>query len=268
MTTLRQLLEAGVHFGHHVNRCNPKMKPYIHSVHGASHIIDLVQTQEALSRACDFLKQAKEAGKNIVFVGTKVQAVEIIYSEARMCGVSYVDRRWLGGMLTNFETLRKQIQWLKQIEEMKETGEFYRRPKKELALLNRRYFKVDKHFGGLTRLTGRPDVLFVIDQTHEAIAIKEARTVNCATVALVDTDSDPEGIDIVIPGNDDGMRSINLITRTIGDAISGLDSDPDPGPDTGPDLQPAPVPRRPLPYAGLLEIALALPDAEPDYLED
>lgn len=263
-------MEAGVHFGHHISRCNPKMKPFIHSVHGASHIIDLPQTQLALQQACELAKEAKESGKNILFVGTKIQAAEIICARARECGVSYVDRRWLGGMLTNFETLQRRIQWLKEVEQMRDTGEFYRRSKKELALLNRRLWQCEKYFGGLKQLTGRPDVLFVVDSGKEAFAIKEARAVGCAVIALVDTDSDPDGIDIVIPGNDDNMRSISLITTTIADAISGLDDDDDTdwGSGGGPDLQPVGVPRRPSPYAGLLEIALALPDAEPDYLED
>jgi small subunit ribosomal protein S2 len=175
--------------------------------------------------------------------------------------VDYVNKRWLGGMLTNFDALWLRISRLRELEEMRETGEFFRRSKKELYLLNRELHRLDKYFGGLKHLTGRPEVLFVIDQRHEAIALKEAKDAGCKTVALVDTDSDPDGIDIVIAGNDDSMRSIHLITSTIADAILG---EPPDSFDEGPDLQPSPVPKRPLPFAGLLEIALALPDAEHD----
>ena len=262
--SIRKLMEAGVHFGHQTRRWNPKMGPYIHSARNGIHIIDLVHTVAALDKACEFLFRAAREKKNIVFVGTKKQASDIIEEEAKRCGVNYVNRRWLGGMLTNFETIRVRINRLKELESMRDTGEFYRRPKKELAVINREMFKLEKSLGGLKRMRGRPDVLFVIDQKRESIAVAEAKKVGITVVGIIDTNSDPDDIDFVIPGNDDSLRSIKLITGKLADVILSAKfddygksgDDEGGGDDGGPDLQPAGVPKTPAPSAGELEISL------------
>ncbi len=219
VASMRQLLEAGVHFGHQTRRWNPKMRPYIYGERNGIYIIDLDQTTRALDKACDFMRQAASEKKNIIFVGTKKQAAEIVEEEAKRCGVHFVNRRWLGGMLTNFETIRLRINRLKELEEMRDTGEFYRRPKKELAVLNRELYKLDKSLGGIKTMRGKPDILFIIDQKREIIAVSEAKKVGITTVGIIDTNCDPDGIDLVIPGNDDAIRSIKLITGKIADAI-------------------------------------------------
>jgi small subunit ribosomal protein S2 len=217
--TMRQLLEAGVHFGHQTRRWNPKMRPYIYGERNGIYIIDLEQTQRALDKACEYMRKAASDRKNIVFVGTKKQAAEIIEEEAKRCGVHYVSRRWLGGMLTNFETIRLRINRLKELEEMRDTGEFYRRPKKEVAVLNRELSKLEKSLGGLKAMRGKPDILFVIDQKREEIAVLEAQKMGVTIVGIIDTNCDPDGINYVIPGNDDSIRSIKLITAALADAI-------------------------------------------------
>ncbi|HEY9773316.1 MAG TPA: 30S ribosomal protein S2 [Planktothrix sp.] len=219
VASMRQLLEAGVHFGHQTRRWNPKMRPYIYGERNGIYIIDLEQTTRALDKACEYIRQSASEKKNIVFVGTKKQAAEIVEEEAKRCGAHFVNRRWLGGMLTNFETIRLRINRLKELEEMKESGEFYRRPKKELAVLNRELFKLDKSLGGIKSMRGRPDILFVIDQKRELIAVAEAKKIGCATVGIIDTNCDPDDIDYVIPGNDDSIRSIKLIVGKIADSI-------------------------------------------------
>ncbi len=217
--TMRQLLEAGVHFGHQTRRWNPKMRPYIFGERNGIYIIDLEQTSRALEKACDFIKKSASERKNIVFVGTKKQAADIIEEEAKRAGAHYVNRRWLGGMLTNFETIRLRINRLKELEEMRDTGEFYRRPKKEVAVLNRELTKLEKTLGGLKNMRGKPDILFIIDQKRELIAVTEAQKLGITTVGIIDTNCDPDGINYVIPGNDDSIRSIKLITSKIADAI-------------------------------------------------
>ena len=216
---MKQLLEAGVHFGHQTRRWNPKMRPYIYGERNGIYIIDLEQTTRALDKACEFVRKASSEKKNIVFVGTKKQASEIVEEEARRCGAHFVNRRWLGGMLTNFETIRLRINRLKELEEMRESGDFFRRPKKELAVLNRELFKLEKSLGGIKNMRGRPDILFVIDQKRELIAVAEAKKIGCTTVGIIDTNCDPDGIDYVIPGNDDSIRSIKLITGKLADSI-------------------------------------------------
>lgn len=216
---MRQLLEAGVHFGHQTRRWNPKMRPYIYGERNGIYIIDLEQTTRALDKACEFVRQAASEKKNIVFVGTKKQAADIIEEEAKRCGAHYVNRRWLGGMLTNFETIRLRINRLKELEEMKDSGDFFRRPKKELAVLNRELFKLEKSLGGIKNMRGRPDILFIIDQKRELIAVAEAKKIGCTTVGIIDTNCDPDGIDYVIPGNDDSIRSIKLIVGKIAESI-------------------------------------------------
>ena len=219
VASMRQLLEAGVHFGHQTRRWNPKMRPYIYGERNGIYIIDLEQTTRALDKACDFLRKIASEKKNIVFVGTKKQAADIIEEEAKRCGAHYVNRRWLGGMLTNFETIRLRINRLKELEEMRDTGDFYRRPKKELAVLNRELFKLEKSLGGIKNMRGRPDVLFVIDQKREHIAVAEAKKIGITVVGIIDTNCDPDGIDYVIPGNDDSIRSIKLIMGKVADCI-------------------------------------------------
>jgi small subunit ribosomal protein S2 len=219
VATMRQLLEAGVHFGHQTRRWNPKMRPFIYGERNGIYIIDLEQTQRALDKACDFIRKAASERKNIVFVGTKKQAAEIVEEEARRCNVHFVNRRWLGGMLTNFETIRLRINRLKELEEMRDTGEFYRRPKKEVAVLNRELTKLEKSLGGLKNMRGKPDILFIIDQKREEIAVAEAQKMGITIVGIIDTNCNPDGIDYVIPGNDDSIRSIKLITGALADAI-------------------------------------------------
>ncbi len=219
VASMRQLLEAGVHFGHQTRRWNPKMRPYIYGERNGIYIIDLEQTTRALDRACEFVRKAASEKKNIIFVGTKKQAAEIVEEEAKRCGAHFVNRRWLGGMLTNFETIRLRINRLKELEEMRDTGDFYRRGKKEQSMLNRELTKLEKSLGGIKTMRGKPDLLFIIDQKRELIAVSEAKKIGIATVGIIDTNCDPDGIDYVIPGNDDSIRSIKLITSKIADSI-------------------------------------------------
>jgi small subunit ribosomal protein S2 len=266
--TIKSLMDAAVHFGHQTRRWNPKMRSYIHSQRNGVYIIDLDQTQRALSRACEFMENAAAQGKNIVFVGTKKQAADIVATEATRCGAHYVNRRWLGGMLTNFETIRLRINRLKQLDEFRDTGEFYRRPKKEVAVLTRELTKLEKSLGGLKNMRGKPDVLFIIDPQRENIAILEAQKMGVTVVAIGDTNCDPDGIDYVIPGNDDSLRSIQLITGCLADAIVDARSGPiDP---TDPDLHPSGVPKRPYPSAGGISVILTIPenDEDPDSSHD
>jgi small subunit ribosomal protein S2 len=218
-TSMRQLLEAGVHFGHQTRRWNPKMRPYIYGERNGIYIIDLEQTTRALERAYEFVRKAASEKKNIVFVGTKKQASEIVEEEAKRCGAFFVNRRWLGGMLTNFETIRLRINRLKELDEMKSTGDFYRRPKKELTVLNREMYKLERSLGGIKGMRGRPDVLFIVDQKRELIAVSEAKKMDISVVGIIDTNCDPDDIDFVIPGNDDSIRSIKLIVGKIADAV-------------------------------------------------
>lgn len=270
--SLKRLMENGVHFGHATHRWNPKMRPFIHSERNGIHIIDLVQTTKAMERACEFAALAAVEKKNIVFVGTKRQAADLIEEEAKRCGAHYVNRRWLGGMLTNFDTMRARINRLKELEDLRDSGDFYRRPKKELAVLNRELFKLEKSLGGLKRMRGRPEVLIVVDQKRESIAIAEAQKVGVPVIGLIDTNSDPDGITHMIPGNDDSIRSIKLILTVLADAIlfgkpKGFDDDDDDDEGGGgPDLQPSGVPKFPVPSAGELEEALELPDFVEDFV--
>lgn len=219
VASMRQLLEAGVHFGHQTRRWNPKMRQYIYGERNGIYIIDLEQTSRALDKACDFLRKAASEKKNIVFVGTKKQAAEIVEEEAKRCNAHFVNRRWLGGMLTNFETIRLRINRLKELEEMRANGDLLRRGKKEQAMLNREYNKLDKSLGGIKTMRGKPDILFIVDQKRELIAVAEAAKSGITTVAIVDTNCDPDGISYVIPGNDDSIRSIRLITSKLADSV-------------------------------------------------
>lgn len=218
-TLMKSLLEAGVHFGHETKRWNPKMKRYIFGEKNKVYIIDLEKTQKAILKACEFLRRTAQEGGNILFVGTKKQAQEIIKEEALRCGMFYVNQRWLGGMLTNFQTIKKSIKRLEDLESMKEDGRFDKISKKEASQLNKEAFKLNKNLEGIRAMNKLPKVMFVVDSKKEDIAIKEARKIGIPIAALVDTNCDPDVIDYPIPGNDDAIRSIKLITGLAADSI-------------------------------------------------
>lgn len=218
-TLMKSLLEAGVHFGHETKRWNPKMKKYIFGEKNGIYIIDLAKTSDAIARACDFLKNVAATGGYIIFIGTKKQAQEIIKEEASKCGMFYVNQRWLGGMLTNFQTIKKSIKRLLDIERMKEDGTMAKLSKKEAAALTREMVKLNKNLEGIRGMDKLPRAVFVIDSKKEDIAVKEARKLGIPVVGLVDTNSDPDLIDYIIPGNDDAIRSIRLVTNVVSEAV-------------------------------------------------
>ena len=220
---LRPLIDAGVHFGHQTKRWNPRMRPYIYGVRNGIHIIDLDQTAELFKRAFGFVADAVSRGGHILFVGTKRQAAEIIYEEATRAGQFYSTGRWLGGTLTNYRTMKGGIDRLRDIEQQVEDGSINSLRKKEALSLRREAAKLEKYLGGIKLMNGLPAALFVIDPNNEHIAVSEARKLHIPIVALTDTNCDPDLIDFVIPGNDDAIRSIKLITSRIADAcIEGL----------------------------------------------
>jgi small subunit ribosomal protein S2 len=219
VASLQELLEAGVHFGHQVHRWNPKMKSYIWGERNGIYIIDLTKTSQLLDEAYEFMRKAASQGKKIVFVGTKRQASDIVEEEARRAGAYFINKRWLGGTLTNFETIRTRINKLRELEEMRDNGHFDRLGKKEVAVLTRQLNKLERSLGGIKDMRGMPDILFVIDQRRELIAVQEASKIGIPIVGIVDTNCDPENINFVIPGNDDATRSIRLITKKMADAI-------------------------------------------------
>ena len=219
VASMLELLEAGVHFGHQTQRWNPKMKKYIYGERNGIYIINLQQTTLMLDKAYEVAREVASRGRNIVFVGTKKQASELIEQEANKCGSFYINRRWLGGTLTNFETIRTRIKKLNELEELRDSGHFDRLPKKEVAVMTRQIEKLNKSLGGVKKMRGMPDLLFIIDQKRELIAIKEANKLGIPIIGLVDTNCDPDNIDYVIPGNDDAIRAIKLITGKIADAI-------------------------------------------------
>ncbi len=219
VASMIELLEAGVHFGHKTQQWNPKMKKYIFGERNGIYILDLQKTTQLLDQAYELVREYAAKGKNVVFVGTKKQACEIVAQEATRAGAYYINRRWLGGMLTNFETIRGRINKLRELEELKNNGHFERLPKKEVAVLTRQLEKLEKTLGGIKEMRGMPDVLFIIDQKKELIAIKEANKMNIPIIALVDTNGDPSDVNIVIPGNDDAIRSIKLVVSKMVDAI-------------------------------------------------
>ncbi len=218
-TLMKSLLEAGVHFGHETKRWNPKMKKYIFGSKNGIYIVDLEKTQSSILKACEFMKNIASSGGNILFVGTKKQAQDIVKEEASRCGMFYVHHRWLGGMLTNFQTIKKSIKRLLDIERMKEDGTMAKLSKKEVSALNKELLKLNKNLEGIRSMEKLPKVIFVIDAKKEDIAVKEAVTLKIPIVALVDTNSDPDKIEYVIPGNDDAIRSIKIITGLMADAI-------------------------------------------------
>ncbi|MFO7246451.1 MAG: 30S ribosomal protein S2 [Thermaerobacter sp.] len=219
VVTMKQLLEAGVHFGHQTRRWNPKMKPYIFTERNGIYIVDLQKTVRMLEQAYDFVRNLAFQGGKVLFVGTKKQAQETIAEEARRCGMYYVNQRWLGGMLTNFSTIRGRIERLLELEQMAESGYFERLPKKEVARLTKELEKLQKYLGGVRGMKERPDAIYVVDPRKEHIAVKEARRVGIPIIGIVDTNCDPEEIDYPIPGNDDAIRAVKLITGKIADAI-------------------------------------------------
>jgi len=219
VVTLAQLLESGVHFGHQTRRWNPKMEPYIFTDRNGVHIIDLVQTAQYLEEAYSYLRQASEQGKRVLFVGTKRQAAGLIAQEARRCGSFFINQRWLGGMLTNWTTIKSRIDRLKDLERREETGVLDRLPKKEASNLRREMERLEKYLGGIKGMRKPPDVVVIVDQKREYNAVQECQKLRIPIVALLDTNCDPDTVDIGIPANDDAIRSIKLIVGKLADAI-------------------------------------------------
>jgi len=217
--SMKQLLEAGVHFGHQTRRWNPKMAEYIFTERNGIYIIDLQKTVKKIEEAYFFVREAAMNGEDVLFVGTKKQAQEAIKEEAERCGQFYVNARWLGGMLTNFKTIRKRIDRLNQLEEMQNTGVFDVLPKKEVIKLKKEMADLEKNLGGIKNLKRLPGAMFVVDPRKERNAILEARRLGIPVVAIVDTNCDPDEVDYVIPGNDDAIRAVKLIASKIADAI-------------------------------------------------
>ena len=217
--TVRDMLQAGVHFGHQTRRWNPKMKPYIYGPRNGIYIVNLDLTKRLYDKACDFVTREVKSGGTVLFVGTKRQAQAIIREEAKRCGMYYVDHRWLGGMLTNFQTIKNSIDRLKAIESMQLDGSINRFPKKEILLMEKERIKLERNVGGIKDMRNIPTVLFVVDPKKEAIAVSEAKKLGIPVVAVTDTNCDPECVDFVIPGNDDAIRSIRLLTHHIAEAI-------------------------------------------------
>ena len=217
--TVKEMLQAGLHFGHQTRRWNPKMKPYIYGPRNGIYIINLDITKRLFDKACNFVAQEVKKGGSILFVGTKRQAQSIISEEARRCGMFYIDHRWLGGMLTNFQTIKRSIDRLKAIESMQADGTINRFPKKEILLMEKERIKLERNVGGIKDMRNLPSVLFVIDPRKESIAVSEAQKLNIPVVAVADTNCDPDGIDYLIPGNDDAIRSIRLVSSQIAEII-------------------------------------------------
>ena len=220
VVTLAELLEAGVHFGHQSRRWNPKMFTYIYAERNGIHIIDLVQTAQLLTQACEFTRQASEQGKNFLFVGTKRQAAAVVAQEAERCGAYYVNQRWLGGILTNWFTIRTRVERLKDLENKEESGYLDRLPKKETALLRRELEKLRKNLDGIKDMKRLPDLVVIVDQKRESTAVQECRKLGIPIISILDTNCNPELADIPIPANDDAIRSIKLILGKIADSIS------------------------------------------------
>ncbi|NMB46787.1 MAG: 30S ribosomal protein S2 [Firmicutes bacterium] len=219
IVSMKQLLEAGVHFGHQTRRWNPKMKEYIFTERNGIYIIDLQKTVRMIDVAYNFIKDVVSNGESVLFVGTKKQAYESIREEAQRCGMFYVNERWLGGMLTNFSTIRSRVRRLKQLEKMEEDGAFEVLPKKEVLGLYKEHDKLERFLGGIRDMNKLPGAVFIVDPRKERIAVAEARKLRIPIVAIVDTNCDPDEIDYVIPGNDDAIRAIRLLTGIMADAV-------------------------------------------------
>ena len=216
---MKQLLEAGVHFGHQTRKWNPKMSKYIFNSRNDIHIINLEDTVVLIDKAYDYIKSMASEGKTILFVGTKKQAQKAIEDEAKRCGMYYINSRWLGGTLTNFKTIRSRVERLNKLEQMEKVGEFNLLPKKEVIKLKAERDKLEKNLGGIKEMTKLPDVLFIVDTKKEHIAVQEAKSLGIPVVALLDTNCDPEPIDYVIPGNDDAIRAVSLIAGAMANAV-------------------------------------------------
>ena len=217
--SMKQLLEAGVHFGHQTRKWNPKMSKYIYAARNDIHIIDLQITVDCIEEAYKFVCESVKDGKSVLFVGTKKQAQDAIKEEAERCGMYYVNSRWLGGTLTNFKTIRSRIDRMVKIEKMEQSGEFDLLPKKEVAKLKEEFAKLEANLGGIREMTKLPGVMFIVDPHNEDIAVAEARKLNIPIVAITDTNCDPDVIDYVIPGNDDAIRAVKLISSVIANAV-------------------------------------------------
>lgn len=217
--SMKHLLEAGVHFGHQTRRWNPKMAPYIFTERNGIHIIDLQKTVKKVDEAYMFIREVAAEGKNVLFVGTKKQAQESIEQEAQRCNMFHVSNRWLGGMLTNFRTIRTRVDRLNAIDKMEQSGQFEVLPKKEVAKLMAEREKLQNNLGGIREMRGLPGALFVVDPKKEHIAVAEARSLGIPIVAIIDTNCDPDEVDYVIPGNDDAIRAVKLIAGKMADAI-------------------------------------------------
>lgn len=220
VVTLAELLEAGVHFGHQARRWNPKMFPYIYAERNGIHIIDLVQTAQLLTEACAFVSKSSSEGKKFLFVGTKRQAAAVIAQEAERCGAYYVNQRWLGGILTNWFTIRTRVERLKDLENREESGYLDQLPKKETAILRRELEKLRKNLDGIKNMKKLPDLVIIVDQKRESTAVQECRKLGIPIISLLDTNCNPEFADIPIPANDDAIRSVKLILGKIADSIN------------------------------------------------
>jgi small subunit ribosomal protein S2 len=225
VVTMKSLLESGVHFGHQVKRWDPRMKKYIFAERNGIHIIDLQKTIQAIKDAYEVARRVVASGKTVLFVGTKKQAQQAIQKEAERCGMFYVNNRWLGGMLTNFVTIKKSLLRLKKLEKMEVDGTFENLTKKEVASLGKERAKLQKNLGGIKEMKDPPGILFIIDTRKEAIAVAEAQRMGIPIVAVVDTNCNPEGIDYPIPGNDDAIRAITLFTQIIANAVVEADNE-------------------------------------------
>ena len=218
--TLKSLLEAGAHFGHQTNKWNPKMKPYVYGERNGIYIIDLSKTIPLAKKAYDFIQRVSSEGKPVLFVGTKRQASETVKKAAEDCGAFYVTHRWLGGMLTNFKTITLSIDKIRKVEKMKETGDFDLLTKKERSKIEKDVIKLEKNLGGIKNMRKVPGAIFIVDPSAEKIAISEARNLNIPVVAITDTNCDPTGIDYVVPGNDDAIKSIGLFSEYFSDSVA------------------------------------------------
>lgn len=216
--SMKLLLEAGVHFGHQTRKWNPKMKPYIFGARNGIYIIDLQNTAKLLEKAHNFIVRTVSEGRNVLFVGTKKQAQDSIVEEANRCGMFHVCNRWLGGTLTNFQTIRKSIDRLKELEEMEKDGSFSRYTKKEAMMMKKELIKLERNLGGIKDMDEPPSAIFIVDTKKEKIAVNEGKKLGIPIIAIVDSDGDPEDIDYLIPGNDDAIRSIRLLTSIIANA--------------------------------------------------
>jgi small subunit ribosomal protein S2 len=219
LITLGELLDAGVHFGHQSSRWNPKMFPYIYTEQNGIHVIDLVQTARLLTHAYNYVQKAASEGKTFLLIGTKRQAASIIAEEAKKCGAHFVNHRWLGGILTNWSTVQGRVSYLKELTRKDESGELDLLPKKEAALLRKEYDKLNQNLGGLVEMSQIPDIAIVVDPKRESTAIAECRKLGITIISILDTNCDPNLVDIPIPANDDAVRSIKLILSTLSDGI-------------------------------------------------